>query len=33
MDNPLVFPVSRRDLLKLGGLAAAAGVATWTAWR
>ena len=27
MDNPLVSPVSRRDLLKLGGLAAAAGAA------
>jgi peptide/nickel transport system substrate-binding protein len=27
MDNPLVSPVSRRDLLKLGGIAAAAGVA------
>jgi peptide/nickel transport system substrate-binding protein len=27
MDNPLVSPVSRRDLLKLGGIAAAAGAA------
>lgn len=27
MDNPLVSPVSRRDVLKLGGLAAAAGAA------